>query len=116
MQLQVTTNVKSAGPLTRSNATLLYRVANQPHLRDGSAVASTACSAILLRCKLRVSVELQESTLLTTVCSHWHTFSPWRFRMTHELFLWLACMPARDKGCGHGIIRHKPLDHLAFAS
>lgn len=72
-------------------------------------------SASSLRRELRVSIKLQEFTLLTTVCSNWHTFITWRFCMTHELFLWLACMPARDKGSGHGIIRHKPLDHLTFA-
>jgi len=72
-------------------------------------------SAILLRRKLRVGIELEESTLLTTECSDWYTFSTWRFRVTYELFLWLACMPVRDHGSSHGIIRHKPLDHLSFA-
>ena len=52
--------------------------------------AALTNSATSLRCELRVSIELEESTRLTTVCSDWHAFSTWCFRMTHELFPWMG--------------------------
>ena len=42
-------------------------------------------------------------------------FTTWRFRMAHELFPWMTCMPARDKGSWPRIIRYKPLNHFTFA-
>ena len=74
-----------------------------------------SCHELRLRREFRIRVELQEPTFLTTEGSNWNTFSRRRFCCGPKRLLRLARVPALDKNAGVGIIRHKALDHFAFA-
>ncbi len=81
--------------------------------RRGRPRASVRATS--LRGELGVSIELKESTLLTTECSERQTLTTWRLRGRPERFFRLAFAPAHEKGLFGGILRHKSLDHFTVA-
>ncbi len=72
-------------------------------------------SAISLRCKLGIRVELKQPAFLAAEGSDWHAFSGRLFRPGPKRSFRLTGMPALDKEGSVGAIRHKSLDHITLA-
>src|SRR4051812_921134 len=86
--------------------------------RPKAAIAASSKvtgSAISSGRKSWIRVELQESTVLTTERSDRYAFQHGRLRPGPKRLFRLAFVPARYESRALRIIRHKPLNHLAFA-